>query len=64
MSNPLYQQFGNQNPMLQQFMQFKKTFQGDPKQQVQMLLNTGRMSQQQFNLLAQQASQIQKMLKL
>ena len=62
--NPLFQQYGQQSNMLQQFMQFKKTFNGDPKQTVQMLLNSGKMSQSQFNQLAQQASQIQKMFGL
>lgn len=62
MSNPLFTQFSS--PMLQQFMQFKKTFSGDPKQQVQMLLNSGRMTQEQFNQLASQATQIQKMFHL
>ena len=67
MSNPLYDQLNNsnnQNPMLQQFLQFKKTFSGDPRQTVQNLLNSGQMSQAQFNQLAQQASQMQKMFKL
>lgn len=66
--NPLFQQYGTQNPMqnqmLQQFMQFKRTFNGDPKQAVQQLLSSGRMSQSQFNQLAQQATQLQKMLGL
>lgn len=61
MSNPLFNQIGNNSPMLQQFMQFKQMFQGDPKQQVQMLLNSGKMSQEQFNQLAKQATQLQKM---
>jgi hypothetical protein len=62
--NPLFQQYGNQNNMLQQFMQFKQTFNGDPKQTVQQLLSSGKMSQSQFNQLAQQASQLQKMFNL
>ena len=62
--NPLFQQYGNQSNMLQQFMQFKQTFNGDPKQTVQQLLNSGKMSQEQFNQLAQQASQLQKMFNL
>lgn len=64
MSNPLFNQLGKQSPMLQRFMQFKQMFQGDPKQQVQQLLNSGRMSQEQFNQLAQQATQMQKMFRL
>ena len=68
MSNPLFEQINNNqnsiNPMLQQFLNFKQSFSGDPKQTVQNLLNTGMMSQQQFNQLAQQATQLQKMFNL
>jgi len=54
-----------QNPMMnmiKQLNQFRQTFQGDPKQQVQQLLNSGKMSQQQFNQLSQMATQIQNMM--
>ena len=47
---------------MNQFNQFRNTFQGDPKQQVQQLLNSGRMSQNQYNQLSQMATQIQNML--
>lgn len=45
--------------MLKQFQQFRANFQGDPKQKVQELLNSGQMSQQQFNRLSQLAQQFQ-----
>lgn len=48
--------------MIQQFNQFRNSFQGDPKQKVQELLNSGQMSQQQFNQLQQQATQFQQLL--
>lgn len=68
MSNPLYEQYGQQiqynNPLLERYLQFKNNFQGDPRQTVQNLLTTGQMSQYQFNILAQQATQLQKMLNL
>lgn len=54
-----------QNPMMNmmtQLNQFRQTFQGDPRQQVQQLLNSGRMSQEQFNQLSQMATQIQNMM--
>lgn len=51
-----------QNPMINMINQFRQTFQGDPKQQVQQLLNSGKMSQQQFNQLSQMATQIQNMM--
>lgn len=57
MSNPLFVQM-NKNSMQSQFEQFKKQFTGNPREQVQQLLNSGRMSQQQFNQLQQMAQQI------
>lgn len=65
MGNPFFNQ--NQptgNPMMnmfQQFQQFKANFQGDPRQRVQELLNSGQMSQQQFNYLSNLAQQFQSM---
>lgn len=63
MANPLYQQFGQQptNPIAQiiaQAQEMRRTFQGDPRQVVQGLLNSGQMTQQQFNALSQQANAI------
>lgn len=66
MSNPLFNLLGNNMPMpdfMRKFQQFKSTFNGDPKQQVQNMLNSGQMSQDQFNQLSQMATQIQKMMK-
>lgn len=70
MGNPFYNQnqnsapmqngpFGNMANMMKQFQQFRANFQGDPKQKVQDLLNSGQMSQQQFNRLSQLAQQFQ-----
>lgn len=55
--------FGNLQNMVQQFNQFRNTFKGDPKQQVQELLNSGRMTQDQFNQLKRMADQLQGMFK-
>lgn len=49
--------------MVNQFNQFKNTFQGNPEQQVKQLLNSGQMTQQQFNQLSQLAKQLQGILK-
>ena len=54
--------FGNMQDMIQKLNQFKQSFQGDPKQQVQQLLNSGKMTQSQYNQLSQMATQIQNML--
>lgn len=67
MANQLFNMLGGQqsmNPMtnlVNQLNQFRQSFSGDPKQQVQQLLNSGRMSQNQYNQLSQMATQIQKM---
>lgn len=65
MSNPLYQQMQPQNPMngiMQRFQQFHQMFKGDPRQQVQNLLNSGKVSQSQYNQAVQMANQFQRML--
>ena len=54
--------FSNMQQLMSQLNQFKQGFQGDAKQQVQQLLNSGRMSQDQYNKLSQLATQIQNML--
>ena len=73
MGNPFFNRFGNrgggQMPgpfgniqnMMSQFQQFKQNFQGDPQQQVQELLNSGKMTQEQFNQLSAMAHQFQGM---
>ena len=64
MANPLFQALGCQtqmNPMMHQIQdarQLRQTFQGDPRQTVQQLVASGRMSQQQFNQYAQIANQL------
>lgn len=69
MSNELFNMLGGQaaggnlGALLQQFQHFKQTFTGDPKAQVQALLNSGRMTQEQYNQLAAQAQQLMKMIK-
>ena len=63
--NQLFNMLGNQNPnpMLQQFKQFKKTFKGDAKSQVEQMLKSGRISQEQYNKAVQMANQFQNMMK-
>lgn len=55
MSNPLFNMYGKApggNDILAKFEAFKSSFQGDPKAKVQELLNSGQMSQEQFNMLS------------
>ena len=64
MSNPLYNMFGGNAPinpiaqLVRDAKNFKKTFTGNPKDEVQRLLNSGQMSQQQFNQFSQIAQQV------
>ncbi len=64
--NPLYNQLNGTNvssPMLSRIKQFKQMFSGDPKQMVQQMLNSGKVSQAQMNQYIQQANEIYKMMK-
>ena len=75
MPNPFFNRFGNNsapmnnNPfsnamnMIRQFKQFKANFQGDPREQVQNMLNSGQMTQEQFNQLSNIAAQFKDVLK-
>lgn len=74
MSNPLFNALGggmmpmpgplgNFQRILQQFNDFKNRFQGDPQAEVQKLLQSGRMSQQQLNQLQAMAKQFQNLMK-
>ena len=40
--------FGNMQEMMGRLNQFRQSFHGDAKQQVQQLLNSGQMSQNQY----------------
>ena len=62
MSNSLFNQFGRQNNPLEQLAQqareFRRQFSGNPRQEVERLLQTGAMSQQDFNRYSQIAQQV------
>ena len=64
MNNPLMGGMpqGNMQTLMQRFNQFKQTFQGDPRQQIQQLLNSGKVSQSQYNSAYQMAQQLQRMI--
>ena len=52
------------NPqMIQQFNQFRKTFNGNPQQTVINMLRQGMMSNAQFQQLSQMANQFQNFMK-
>lgn len=50
--------FGGMGNFIQQFQQFRKTFQGDPRAQVQQMLNSGRVTQAEYNRAVQMANQL------
>jgi hypothetical protein len=62
MANPVFSIMGNQsnpvNNIIKQAQEFKKSFNGNPREEVQKLLNSGKMSQQEFNRLSQIAQQV------
>lgn len=47
--------------MMQQFNQFKANFRGDPKAEVEKLLQSGKLNQQQLNQLQQMAKQFKQL---
>jgi hypothetical protein len=73
MPNPLFSMLGGGMPnipdpmgnfarMMQQFQQFKANFQGDPKQEVEKLLQSGKLNQSQLNQLQNMAQQFMQVM--
>ncbi len=70
MSNPLFAALGGNTAgmgggpfrMVQQFIQFANGFKGNPQEEVQRLLNSGQMTQEQYNALQGPATQFQQLL--
>ena len=61
--NPLFNMMNNSMPpIVQQFLQFRQSFNGDARAQVQQMLNSGRISQADYNKAVQMANQLQSML--
>lgn len=60
MANPLFNHFNNNqiSNIIQQAKELKNSFKGNPKEEVQKLLNSGQMTQEQFNYYSQMAQQI------
>lgn len=54
--------FGNMFGLIQQFQEFKRNFKGDPRQQVQDLLNSGRMTQEQLDQCTSMAQSLRNIL--
>lgn len=65
MSSPLYESLGkteSNNSIIAQFKKFRESFSGDAKEQVQQMLNSGKVSQAQYNRAVQMANQLQKLM--
>ena len=69
MSNPFYRAMGgNVNPLgnfgqlVQKFQQFKTSFQGDPKAEIEKMLQSGALTQEQLNQAQAMARQFQNLL--
>lgn len=66
MPNALYNSMNMQsNPfeqLIQQARQFRQTFTGNPREEVQKLLNSGQLSQNDFNRYSQIAQQVAQMM--
>ena len=66
MANALYNSMNRQiNPcenLMQQAREFKKSFAGNPRQEVEKLLQSGAMSQADFNRYSQIAQQVAQMM--
>lgn len=68
MSNPLFSMLGgnqqnNMSQMINQFQQFKRTLNGNPKDMVMQMLNSGKISQADLNRAQAFAQQFQQFLK-
>ena len=65
--NPLFRQLnqgqnGMGNDIVSRFNQFRQSFSGDPQKMIQQMLNSGRVSQAQYNDAVQKAQALSKML--
>ena len=58
MNNP----FQNMQMLMQRFNQFRQSFNGNAGQQIQQMMNSGRVNQSQYNQAVQMAQQCQKMM--
>lgn len=63
MQNPLFNLLGGGKSalppnLMSALQQFKSTFRGDPRQQIQQMLNSGRISQEQYNNAVRMANEL------
>lgn len=68
MANPLLQSLGvssksNNKNIVEQFKEFKNSFQGDPQVKINELLTSGRVTQAQINQATEMANLIKGLMK-
>lgn len=65
--NPMYNHFGNRqqnvNGMVEQIKQFKNAFRGDPNQQLQSMIDSGKIPQNVLNQAQEMAKPIYEAMK-
>ena len=61
--NQLYQQYkSGSNDLAARLNRFQQSIKGDPQQMVQQMLNSGRITQAQYNSAVQETQQLWRML--
>ncbi|MBR4589318.1 MAG: hypothetical protein IKO36_01530 [Bacteroidaceae bacterium] len=69
MNNPIFNammknsSLGGMQNLVQQYQQFRNTFQGDPQQKIQEMLNSGQITQAQVNQARSMATEFQKFMR-
>ena len=67
MNNSLFNIYGKQQnnvpPIISEINKFKNSFKGDPKAEVEKMMQSGQLSQEQFNEYAQMANQLMQFFK-
>lgn len=60
MANPIFEQMNTNgsNAIMQRVQQLKQQMGGDPNQHIQNLLNSGKVSQEQYNRAVQMANRM------
>ena len=58
MNNPMQ----SMQIMMQRFQQFQQMFKGNPTQQIQQMMNSGKVNQGQYNQAVQMAQQFARMI--
>ncbi len=69
MNNPIFNAMMQNTPLggmqnlIQQYRQFRETFQSDPQQKIQEMLNSGQITQAQINQARSMATEFQKFIR-